>query len=183
MFFLNSQNMLKYARIEEERRFLIQQLPEDFPENAPYVRIIDQYIPDTRLRLRRMVSQDGETVALKLAQKYQSPELESHQAMITNIYLNEAEYKLLNELGGLQLTKRRYPYHYRKQAYSIDIFEGRLSGLITAEIEGNSEIEITRLPVPDFVQREITDEAFFSGANLVNLDQAEFQAWLQSTFS
>ena len=92
MFFYDSNNSLKYARIEEERRFLLKSIPEELLEVDEFIRIIDGYIPGTRLRLRRMVSPHGNTLALKLGQKYRPVDFEAHQTIMTNLYLNEIEY-------------------------------------------------------------------------------------------
>ncbi len=108
MSFHNPDNSLKYARIEEERRFLLKSLPQDMLESDPFIRIIDRYIPETRLRLRRMKSPEGDTITLKLGQKYQPEDFDAQQTIMTNMYLNEAEYQVLRRLGGAQINKRRY---------------------------------------------------------------------------
>ncbi len=57
----------KYARIEYERRFLV----ECFPTEAKAVavrRIVDRYIAGTRLRLRHIIGADGNEV-YKFTQK------------------------------------------------------------------------------------------------------------------
>jgi CYTH domain-containing protein len=48
---------------------------------------------------------------------------------MTNIYLNETEYRTLQVLGGPTITKRRYKYHNDGDDYSIDVFEGHLRGI------------------------------------------------------
>jgi CYTH domain-containing protein len=169
---------LKYARIEEERRFLLETIPTDLSAEEPFHRIIDHYVPGTRLRLRRIESPSGEESVLKLGQKYQTPDQKDHQTIMTNIYLNHAEYQALAVLGGSLLTKRRYRYHYAGNAYSLDVFEGNLDGLVLAEIEGRSGVDISSLPVPKFATREVTDDPMFSGSKLSELSQDDFHAWL-----
>ena len=87
MFFHNPNNSLKYAKIEEERRFLLKSIPEELLRNEDYIRIIDLYIPGTRLKLRRMQSPQGSTLAFKLGQKYQPGDFEAQQSIMTNMYL------------------------------------------------------------------------------------------------
>jgi CYTH domain-containing protein len=176
----DSSQLLKYARIEEERRFLMKALPEDLPEDSPFIRIIDRYIPGTRLRLRRMESAQGAALVFKLGQKFRPADFEAHQAIMTNLYLNEAEYRVLESLGGARVTKLRYSYEFVGQIYAIDVFEGQLEGLVLAEIERRPGVQLTSLPVPGFAIREVTGEPFFSGARLAELGQAEFLAWLES---
>lgn len=144
----------------------------------PFHRIIDRYIPGTRLRLRRIESPSGETLVFKLGQKYRTPDLDAHQTLMTNFYLDEAEYQVLTPLGGSTITKRRYRYHHAGFDYSLDVFEGNLNGLVLAEIESHSEVDISPLPVPEFATREVTDDPLFTGGKLAELSQDEFQAWL-----
>lgn len=166
---------LKYARIEEERRFVLDSIPEELREKETFVRIQDHYIPGTRLRLRRIESESGDPLVYKFGQKFSTPELESHQTIMTNFYLNAAEYRTLKELGGLKITKRRY--HYQKEGvdYSIDVYEGNLSGLIMAEVESCGEWQVSRLPIPSFAIREVTGDLQFTGGELAKLSQVEFQ--------
>jgi CYTH domain-containing protein len=178
VFFHDPNISLKYARIEEERRFLLKSVPEELRGVDEFIRIIDGYIPGTRLRLRRMVSPHGNTLALKLGQKYRPVDFEAHQTIMTNLYLNETEYGVLKTLGGSLIYKRRYPYGYQGQKYVVDVFEGKLAGLILAEIEGRPGVDLANLFIPGFALREVTGDPFFSGANLVELSEVEFQAWL-----
>ena len=131
----------KYARVEGERRFWLKSLPEDLDRDA-FVRIIDRYIPGTRLRLRLIESPSGEPLAFKFGQKYRARHLESHQTLMTNIYLDEVEYRILARLGGATVIKRRYPYQHAGGIYSLDVFEGHLEGLILLEIESQGEADI-----------------------------------------
>ena len=90
----------------------------------------------------------------------------------------EEEYEAMVALGDSTIIKRRYRYHYAGQDYSIDAFEGHLSGLVLAEIESQSESDISTLPVPEFAIREVTNDPLFTGGKLAELSQDEFQAWL-----
>lgn len=82
MFFNEPNNSLKYARIEEEYRFLLKSIPEELLRNGKYIRIFDHYIPGTRLRLRRMESHQGNILFMKLGQKYQTADYKAHQTII-----------------------------------------------------------------------------------------------------
>ncbi len=170
-------NAFKYARVEEERRFLLRTIPWDLDPVESYVKIFDLYLPGTRLRLRRMESPTGEVRAYKFGQKYRAANHEVHQTAMTNIYLTSAEYKLLAGLKGASLIKKRYTYRNAGNAYGIDVFEGPLSGLVLAEIERHPDQEIEQLPVPDFAIREVTDDPRFTGGELATLTREEFLQW------
>ena len=44
----------KYARVERERRYLLQDLPEGLTRVDPHLQITDNYISGTRLRIRKV---------------------------------------------------------------------------------------------------------------------------------
>ena len=161
---------LKYARIEEEHRYLVTSLPREIRGSTGFIRIVDYYIAGTRLRLRRMESSRGEILAFKLGQKYQPEDLQVHQAIMTNMYLNEGEYSKLRALGGAEINKRRYTYESEKLFYSLDVFEGSLQGLILAEIEQRPGVKLIGLPVPGFAAQEVTGDPRFNGGYLAVLD-------------
>lgn len=176
-------NKMKYAQIERERRFLLQDLPDGLAQR-PFTHITDHYLPHTRLRLRRMTDETGAVVALKLTQKFRETGFDtlSHQpgtqTIITNFYLNETEYQTLAQLGGNILTKRRYRLPSDSHTFSIDVFEGDLAGLVLAEIEALSDEELAHVPQPDWTVAEVTDDVFFIGGNLVTTTLTQLRAKL-----
>lgn len=159
---------MKYARIERERRYLLNHLPPNLTPDSPHTCIIDRYISGTRLRLRRMENETGNVTALKLTQKYDPPTGTGPETIITNLYLNETEFQTLSCLEGPTLRKRRYPYHFAGRKFSIDVFEGALEGLILCEIEFD-EHTLSNIELPLFALREVTDDPFFTGGHLVTL--------------
>jgi CYTH domain-containing protein len=165
--------------VEEERRFLLSEPPTGLA-TTPFIRIFDHYLDGTRLRLRRIESPSGEVLGYKFGQKYRGVDQSNHQTMMTNIYLNDIEYRKLSQLGGKLLVKRRFSYQHADLHYSIDIFEGPLDGLILAEIESQLSNVITDLPMPRFAIREVTDEPQFTGRSLAEMTEAEFQEWIKS---
>lgn len=171
-------NLQKYAYIERERRFLLLAPPLDLALEGEYCRIIDRYIPDTRMRLRRMEAPDGRVLAYKMTQKFVCEGQPAHQCMITNIYLEAHEYEKLNCLTGKRLIKRRYPYWHEGIRYSVDLFSGPLRGLVLAEVERPTDNDLLRLPAPSFAVAEVTADRFFTGGRLVQLSSADFRAWL-----
>ena len=160
--------MMKYARIERERRYLLAQLPPGLTPDSPHTRIIDRYIPGTRLRLRRMEDVTVNVTALKLTQKYDPPTGTGLETIITNLYLNETEFQTLACLEGPTIHKRRYPYPFAGRNFNIDVFEGSLDGLILGEIEFD-ELAGSHIELPPFATREVTDDPFFTGGHLVTL--------------
>lgn len=162
----------KYARLERERRYLVCGLPEGFTSGREFLRISDLYISGTRLRLRRIEDKNGQVVSRKLGQKFASQSNLAEATMMTNFYLDEAEYKTLAVLAGTWIAKRRYPFDYDERRFSLAVFEGALTGLILCEIELLTD-EAPALKLPLFVSREVTSDLFFTGGSLAKISQEE----------
>ena len=175
---MSSQRIGKYACLELERRYLLRELPAELKGRECSWQIVDRYLSDTRLRLRRMTSPSKGTIILKLTQKYREAGQEATETTITNMYLNEAEYSGLNRLPGTEIIKKRYGYRQQGHLYSIDIFEGPLQGLILAEIEAETATELAAQPFPSFALMEVTADPFFSGGALATMSEEEFREGL-----
>ena len=172
---MTSQRIGKYACLEVEYRYLLNRVPEDLLDNANSWLITDHYFPNSRLRLRHMKSVSGNEDIYKLTQKYRTETQDTYETTITNIYLTEAEYKLLESLEAKILQKKRYPYTMPNYSLSIDVFEGRHQGLILAEMELENKAEVNPFVLPSFVIKEVTDDPFFTGGKLVTMTDEEFK--------
>ncbi|SFF44802.1 CYTH domain-containing protein [Actinacidiphila alni] len=164
----------KYARVERERRWLLAAPPG--PESVSVTRTVtDRYLTGTRLRLRRVELPDGAT-ELKLTQKIPAPEPGGGavRGLITNTYLSRAEYDVLAGLPAAVLTKTRLGV----PPMGVDVFDGRLRGLVLAEAEFGTDEE-ARAYVPHLsCVAEVTDDPRFTGGSLVTAERRELLAWL-----
>jgi len=162
----------KYARIERERRFVL----DGFPSGLNVVRtrhIKDRYIDGTTLRLRQQSDDDGST-AFKLTQKVPSPANGAQQGFITTIYLTQDEFAIVAQLSAKPLSKTRYSV----PPFGIDVFEDVLEGLVLAEAEFESAREADALMLPSFIVREVSDDNRFTGGQLARASRADIQLWL-----
>ena len=163
----------KYARIEWERRFLLDRFPRDTV--CTRVRhISDRYIEGTTLRLRRQSDSDGQTV-FKLTQKLGDKADGARQGLITSMYLTNVEFDVLTRLPARVLTKTRHSV----PPFGIDVFDGVLSGLVLAEAEFSSAAEAAALALPSFIGPEVSDDARFTGGHLVTVSRVELGNWLE----
>ena len=151
----------KHARIERERRFLLERLPAN-AEVHRVRRITDYYLENTTLRLRVQVDDDGSPL-FKLTQKIPSPGAGAQQGWITTMYLAEQEFLMISQLPSRRLDKTRYSV----PPLGIDVFDGALKGLILAEAEFDSSASVAELTIPPFIVREVTDDVRFTGGELV----------------
>jgi CYTH domain-containing protein len=125
-----------------------------------------------------MESIAGNDTLYKLTQKYRSGTQNVYETTITNVYLNEAEYNVLQPLEAKIIRKRRYPYSAQNHNFSIDVFEGRHQGLILAEMEFEETPELDELVLPLFALKDVTADPFFSGGNLAMMREEEFRQGL-----
>jgi CYTH domain-containing protein len=169
----------KYAQIERERRWLLAKLPDSLQNSQDYQLIEDRYITSTPLRLRRMTQANGQVTARKLTQKYQADDQTAYATTITNFYLDEASYALLETLPARILVKKRFKLRDGRFQFSIDQFSGPLTGLVLAETEQPDLDSLMQVPHPAFARREVTEDPRFTGGALVQLDKKQVQQLLQ----
>lgn len=152
----------KYSRPEFERRFhvIAERLPPLDPATARLIE--DRYIDGSRLRLRRISGGGGATV-YKFCKKYGGG---APGEPIVNIYLSDAEYRLLARLPGCDIVKRRFLLDVANTRFAIDLFESPHPGLTLCEVETELQSELERIALPDWVGAEVTGDPAFSGAAL-----------------
>lgn len=156
----------KYARIEHERRFLVTGSPMGLAD-AEACHVDDHYITGTRLRLRCLTPDNGNAPVFKLCKKYGAVAVAAEP--IVNIYLTAGEYVVLAALPRLRVTKRRYHVMNLDRRFSLDIFEGALTGLMIAEVEAADATGLLAIAVPAWVDAEITDDPWFHGGHLATV--------------
>ena len=154
-----------YARIERERRFLLERLP-DGVDPETYERLDDLFVRGTHLRLREVRAPNGDWIVTKLGQKVLDPSApgDPRCRQMTTIYLPEGEAVMLSSLPGLRTTKRRYKLREQGWTFCIDVWELPVParGTILAEVETPSIEELERVTLPSWAQREVTDDARYS---------------------
>ena len=156
----------KYARIERERRYLLDDLPEGLTRASPHVQITDNYITGTRLRLRKVREPQTNKWTVKFTQKFAPNAADLSRTIITNLYLTATESEVLGVFEANEIRKNRYPYEFEGRKFSIDMFLGDLFGLVLAEIGFDSDEELDSFPPPPFVVEDVTHNKLFTGGNL-----------------
>lgn len=165
----------KYARLENERRFLVAALPK-LP--TAFRRIEDRYVAGTRLRLRSMTDDATGARELKFCKKYEGDDPVS--GAVTNLYLSEAEHAVLAALPARTISKRRYRLDHDGRAFGVDVFDGELAGLMLCEAEADTLEAIMALIFPPWAGREVTADPFFTGGHLSTITAAELAGKLRA---
>jgi CYTH domain-containing protein len=152
----------KYARIENERRFLLSAIEEEIM-TLPRRVILDHYIIGTNLRLRQVENGDGKVYKLTKKTKL-SPGREE----ITTIYLSPEEYQLLSELRAIVVSKIRFIMAYNELTIGIDSYATEEDELLITEVEFETEEHMRTFVMPLSYDTEVTGNEDFTGFALAN---------------
>ncbi|SRR6266498_827088 len=159
----------KYARVERERRYLLQDLPEGLSRADRHLQITDNYITGTRLRIRKVRDPKTNKWVVKFTQKFAPNPADLSRTIITNIYLNAIEAETLAIFEANEIRKNRYHFEFRDRQFSIDMFLGDLFGLILAEVSFETDEEMDNFPQPPFAIADVTNNEIFAGGRLSEL--------------
>ena len=145
---------------EIERKYLIRNLDELRPLLVYGTKIKQGYLfttPEKSCRIRIkgdrgfITIKIGESALIRFEYEYEIP-------------LNDAE-SLLQTCQRV-LSKSRYEVYVEGYTWEIDVFEGKLDGLVVAEIELTDVDE--RFLVPTWVGEEVTYDPSYLNVNLIN---------------
>ena len=159
----------KYARIERERRYLLQDLPEGLSRADPHVQITDNYITGTRLRIRKVRDPRTNKWVVKFTQKFAPNPSDYSRTIITNTYLNALEAESLSIFDANEIRKNRYKFQYEGREFSVDMFLGDLFGLVLAEVSFETDDELDNFAKPAFAIADVTNRELFTGGRLSQL--------------
>ncbi|MEP6817886.1 MAG: hypothetical protein ABJA18_00030 [bacterium] len=165
----------KYARIERERRYLLQDLPEGLSRASPHVQITDNYITGTRLRLRKVRDPQTNKWTVKLTQKFAPDPEDLSRTVVTNIYLNALETEMLAVSDANEIRKNRYAFEFEGRQFSVDMFLGDLFGLVLAEVSFETDDELNDYPKPPFAIADVTNNELFTGGKLCQIAFADIR--------
>lgn len=160
--------MDKSYRTEFHRTFLIDALPEPLTRASAHVQIFDNYITNTRIRIRRIRNPESSEWTHILQQRFPANGDEPGVWKFSEMYLNEDEYAQLKIFEGDEIRKNRYFHEFDGQAHSFDLYLGELWGLTIARIEFANADEMVNFEPSSFLKFEITADPFFFGESLVN---------------
>jgi CYTH domain-containing protein len=90
---------------------------------------------------------------------------------MTNIYLSQAEFELLEQVEGAALTKTRWHWTVGDSVFSVDQFGERLQGLVIAEIELRADGLVPA--IPPLTVLDVTEDDRFSGGRVASLTSLE----------
>jgi adenylate cyclase len=159
--------------LEIERKFLIRELPETLA-GLEGEQIFQGYLAvdsnHTVVRLRQRG--DKYYLTVKGAGKISRKEWEAE--------IPEDQFKLFwPATDGRRLEKTRYEIPGEGVIVELDIFSGNLQGLVTAEVEFDSEEEAEKFVPPEWLTEEVTEDDRFKNNNLINLNPEQLKEILE----
>jgi len=171
----------KYARVERERRYLLQDLPEGLTRPDPHVQITDNYITGTRLRLRKVRDPRTNKWTVKLTQKFAPDPRDFSRTIITNIYLNALEVETLGISDANEIRKNRYLFEFEVRKWSVDMFLGGLRGMKKEKVSFETDEELDSFPKPPFAVADVTNIGLFTGGRLCELTFEDIREEIMKT--
>ena len=159
----------RYARLERERRYLLQDLPEGLTRADHHLQITDNYITGTRLRIRKVRDPKTNKWIVKFTQKFAPNPEDLSRTIITNTHLNAIEAETLAVFEANEIRKNRYHFEFDGRRFSIDMFLGDLFGLVLAEVSFETDEDLDSFLKPPFALADVTNNEIFSGGRLSEL--------------
>lgn len=172
----------KIYTTEFRRTFLTEGLPEPVKPADTHLQIFDNYIPNTRMRLRSVRVPETKQWTRILEHRFPFDENDLTMWNVSQIYLDEGEYEVFKGFEGREIRKNRYFYEVDGKAVEIDIFLGDLWGLNIAKTVFENGDQLGAFGGIDFALKEVTRDPFFVNSNLVGKVFGDVQAHL-SQFS
>jgi adenylate cyclase len=147
---------------EIERKFLVKRLPEKLNRSRRYI-IAQGYLATEPAGRHVRVRKKGKTSSLtfKVGRGAHREERE--------IKLSAKQFATLwPATVGRRLRKLRYEIPWKNLMIEIDIYRGRHSGLVVAEVEFPDQATCRRFEPPSWFGREVTGEKRYSNVRLAN---------------
>lgn len=167
--------MNKTYQTEIYRTFLVNALPEPLTTASSHLQIFDNYIENTRIRLRSIRIPEDNKWTWILQQRF-PVKVEDHNVMkISQIFLNENEYHVFEQFEGREIRKNRYFIELDGKELEFDIYLGKLQGLNLMNVYFKTTDEMKNFDLPHFVVYEVTNLEFFLGESLVSKSFVDVQ--------
>jgi hypothetical protein len=175
-------------RTEMRRVFLLRDLPEPLTRASEHLQFFDNYIENTRLRLRSVRAPHTKEWSWILEQRFPLDEKDLSVWNVSEMFLNETEHNAFELFEGREIKKNervetnelrfnRYFYDLEGKKMEIDLFLNPLWGLCLGKVFFETVEEMKNFAVPETAFGEVTQNEFFLGKNLVGktLADIEFQ--------
>ncbi|MFK7906166.1 MAG: CYTH domain-containing protein [Chitinophagales bacterium] len=152
---------------EIERKFWVRSLPSTCLQYSP-VPIEQGYIA---------IEENGHAVRLRRKSEAFSLTVKSSGGMVREEYeiaISKPQFEALWEsTEGQRIVKDRYVIPYQNLQIEVDVFRGKLKGLVIAEIEFESIEAANAFQKLKWMEVEVTGNSYFNNRKLQEMDGVE----------
>jgi hypothetical protein len=167
--------MNKTSITEYRRFYLTESLPEPLTRASEHVQFFDNYITNTRMRLRTIRFPDTKAWRWLMQQRDWAETGTNRICRISDIEMNEAEHAQFETFEGTEIRKNRYVTEIDGRQFEFDVYLGKLWGLNRASVAFASLEELNAFVHPGEAYLDVTDNAFFRDENIVELTFEDIQ--------
>ena len=167
--------MNKTRRTEYRRVYLVESLPEPLTRASEHIQFFDNYIANTRMRLRTVRIPETKEWQWSLEQRVWEVEGSNRVCCVSEITLNEAEHAQFETFEGTEIRKNRYTTEIAGRPFEFDVYLGKLWGLNRGSVSFGSLDELNAFGSPGDEYLEVTDRPFFRDENIVELTFEDVQ--------
>lgn len=153
---------------EWERKFLVKDT--SFLSGLDYDYIEQCYLWDSEgyaIRVRGCLRSPGVEGDLPYTLTLKGPRI-GNARFETELELPAEHGSKLINASAAKVSKKRYSILSENEAWVVDVFEGRLQGLVVAEIETSQE-QIALIKRPQWATKEVTSDARYANENLARM--------------
>lgn len=165
------------VKIEYERKFLLTKLP-DSASYCRYYEIVQAYLKDEAtgdwIRIRREGGSGGMcTLSIKrkcsddqAVKKGSEADLSAFRKIESERRISEEEFERMLEKSDRVVLKTRYEVPVGRKVAEIDVYHGKLVGLLTVEVEFSSMEELRAFKPPEWFGPEISGDKRYRNRKL-----------------
>ena len=149
--------------VEIERKFLVSNIDNCLHNHTKSTSIVQGYMsfdPERTVRIRKTDTKAFLTIKGKSNDKG-----DTRFEWEKEIQENEAT-QLLGLCLGQTIRKTRYLVPHQSHLFEVDVFSGKLQGLVIAEVELSADDE--QLDLPTWIGEEVTGDPRFYNSDLAN---------------
>jgi adenylate cyclase len=151
--------------VEIERKYVLPAVPPDL-EGAAGERIQQGYVAIAEDGVEVRVRRRGDATVLTVKSAPGEVRIEEE------LPIDERRFEALWSLTeGRRLSKTRHLVPLGDLTVEVDVYGDRLAGLVTAEVEFPSREDSARFVAPEWLGRDVTNDARFAAQSLARLDR------------
>ncbi len=162
--------------IELEKTYLAKVLPEGLLK-CDYKEIIDIYIPTNSVHPTLRIRKNGDKY--EITKKEPVEDDPSHQNEETTTLTADEFEEMNSKLEGKRVHKLRHYYPFQGKTAEVDVFQGKLLGLVVIDFEFDTIAEKDSFSMPDFCLADVTQEEFIAGGMVCGKSYSDIEKNLE----